>query len=400
MRLRPFAFLFLAASLAAQSPATFKIGTWNLEFLGSEIPSHRNNLPPRDDTDFAKIGHKVKDLGVAVLAVQEVCGPEPLRKVAAGAGPTWRFVLGTSGGWDDGKTSQQIGFLYDTDKVDLLFAEELLQLPRERDGVPIFHRVPVTAAFRVKATGFDFRATTVHLKAGQKAPDEQKRRLEATELEHWFETLQATAGEDEDRVLLGDFNSTFGAEPETILEKGGALHYAHPKAPTPTIMHFADPIDQIVVGKGFGELREDTFTVDGDFDGLPKEEWRKTYSDHFPVTVEIVAPADEDPNATFTHGGDEQSLPPKNRPAVAYTPKPGEATAKPAPVPATATSPAAWPPPVGTEVHVQCIDGPVVGGRLTQALPAGPGGWVVVATDTGTRAIPWNRVQWVEVPGK
>ncbi|MBL8751071.1 MAG: hypothetical protein JNK78_18070, partial [Planctomycetes bacterium] len=177
-----FASLVFVLSLPAQAPAdahTIRIGTWNLEFLGAE-GNYRNNLPPRDDQDFAKIGQKVKSLGVAVLAVQEVCGPDPLRKVTAGAGPSWRFVLGTSGAWDDGKTSQQVGFLYDTAVVDLLFAEELLQLPREKDGVPIFHRVPVTAAFKVKATGFDFRATVVHLKAGQKKDDEQKRRLEAT----------------------------------------------------------------------------------------------------------------------------------------------------------------------------------------------------------------------------
>ena len=116
---------FLAAqALLAQAPAQpLRLGTWNLEFLGAD-GNYRNNLPPRDEADFAKIGQKVKDLGVAVLAVQEICGDEPLRKVAAGAGPSWHFLLGTSGGWDDGKTSQQVGFLYDTAQVELLFAPE------------------------------------------------------------------------------------------------------------------------------------------------------------------------------------------------------------------------------------------------------------------------------------
>ncbi len=389
------ASLALVLSLPAQTPTdalTIRIGTWNLEFLGAE-GNYRNNLPPRDDQDFAKIGQKVKNLGVAVLAVQEICGPEPLRKVAAGAGESWRFVLGTSGAWDDGKTSQQIGFLYDSAVVDLLFAEELLQLPREKDGVPIFHRVPVTAAFKVKATGFDFRATTVHLKAGQKAPDEQKRRLEATELRGWFEQLQGANGEDADRVLLGDFNSTYGAEPETILEKDHLLTYLHTKAPTPTIMHFPEPIDQIVVGPGFGEVRADSFTVHGDYGELSKDAWRKIYSDHYPVTIDVVAAFDEDPDATFAHGGDDRSLPPKNRPQVAF---PGPKAA----VNATAPAKGTWPPAVGTEVVVHSSERGSLqtAGKLARALPEGPGGWVVVEQPNGLRAIPWAAVAWISVP--
>ena len=388
--MRTFALaLLFAASLAAQDPGTLRIGTWNLEFLGSETPSHRNNLPPRDDGDYAKIGQKVKELGVAVLAVQEICGSEPLRKVAAGAGPSWKFVLGTSGGWDDGKTLQQIGFLWDSAVVDCLFAEELLQLPRQAEGVPIFHRVPVTAAFKVKATGFDFRATTVHLKAGQKPPDEQKRRLEATALRAWFLQLQQTNGEDEDRVLLGDFNSTYGSEPETIFENGALLTYLHAKTPCPTIMHFADPIDQVVVAPGFGELRADSFTVDGDFDGLAKEAWRKTYSDHFPVTVEIVAANDGDPNALFAHGGDEQSLPPKNRPAIApAAPRTAEAVSP-------AKQDATWPPAVGVELTVYAVGNSVTTGRLAKPIPDGPGGWIVLDTGNAYRAIPFDRVEFV-----
>ncbi|MBL8749057.1 MAG: hypothetical protein JNK78_07855, partial [Planctomycetes bacterium] len=252
---------------------------------------------------------------------------------------------------------------------------------------------PVTAAFKVKATGFDFRATTVHLKAGQKAPDEQKRRLEATELRGWFEQLQGANGEDADRVLLGDFNSTYGAEPETILEKDHLLTYLHTKTPTPTIMHFPEPIDQIVVGPGFGEVRADTFTVHGDYGELSKDAWRKIYSDHFPVTVDVVAATDEDPDATFAHGGDDRSLPPKNRPQVAF---PGPKAAINAAAPAKGT----WPPAVGTEVVVHSSERGSLqtAGKLARALPEGPGGWVVVEQPNGLRAIPWAAVAWISVP--
>lgn len=389
-------FLLLALPVAAQAPTPpmplLRIGTWNLEFLGAE-GNFRNNLPPRTDTDLQKIGAKVRELGVAVLAVQEVCGETPLRKVAAGAGASWQCVLGTTGGWDDGKTSQQIGFLYDTAVVDLLFAEELLSLPREVEGVPIFHRVPVTAGFRVKATGFDFRAVTVHLKAGQKPADAQKRRLEATFLYGWFTELQQQANEDEDRVLLGDFNCSFGAEPEAILENAGTLLWMQPATPAPTIMHFADPIDQVVVAPGFAEVRPDSLLVHGDYGGLDKEAWRKIYSDHYPVTVAIDVSKDADPSATFRRGGDQQALPVKGRPALT----PGaKRTAANTSTPTT-TGPVAWPPVAGAMIQVRGNDGMHCSGRLLQELPSGPGGWVVVATDSGIRAVPWGQVAWINL---
>jgi hypothetical protein len=243
--------------------------------------------------------------------------------------------------------------------------------------VPIFHRVPVTACFKVRATGFDFRMITVHLKAGQKTQDEQKRRLEVTVLHDWIKKLQATPGEDQDIVLLGDFNSTYGTEPETVLEDGNMMHYLEPKAKTPTIMHFPEPIDQIVVAPAFDELNADSFTVHSDLGGLDKNAWRKIYSDHFPVTATIAANSDGDPTATFTHGAADQSLPASHRPAAVGAPPANGA-------PAAKT--AAWPPQVGTVISVRDVGGQVTVGKLARPLPEGPAGWVVLETDDGTAA--------------
>jgi hypothetical protein len=218
-------------------------------------------------------------------------------------------LLGTTGAWDNSPVAQNIGFLYDSARLDLLFAEELLALPREAEGTPIFHRIPVTACFRDKQTGFDFRLVTVHLKAGQKAPDLKKRELEATLLKGWLDKLLQDPAEDQDIAVLGDFNSTYGDAPQTILEKDHRLHYLAPKQPTPTIMHFPEPIDQVVPANGFDELRGDSFAVGGGLDGMKPEEWRKIYSDHFPVSVSVQAKADEDPTATFARGDAKFALP-------------------------------------------------------------------------------------------
>lgn len=385
--MRRVAFLLWCclAPLAAQAPA-LRIGTWNLEFLGAE-GDFRNHLPPRTAAEFAKLGAKIRGLGVAVLAVQEICGAAPLQQVAAAAGPSWQFVLGTTGGWDDGRTSQQIGFLYDAARVELLQAEELLQFPRQLEGAPIFHRVPVTACFRDRTTGFDFRAVTVHLKAGQKAADLHKRRLEATVLADWLQTLLDDPREDQDLILLGDFNSSYGAEPQTLLERGGGLQYVVPTAPVPTIMHFPEPIDQVVLGRGFTEVDRSSFRVHSDLDGLSKEAWRQIYSDHFPVTVAVVADRDTDPDATFRPAPAARRLP-----ALPQAGQPAQ-VANPA---HTAAVP--WPPAVGTRVAVYLdpAERPLVG-ELAAPLPQAGAGWVAVRTDTALVGVPLAQVRRIEV---
>ena len=381
--LRPLSFvgwLWSSAALCAQAPQQIGIGTWNLEFFGAE-PTLRNDTPPRTDDDVMALGTKIRELGVAVLAVQEICGEKPLQQLVKGMGPNWSYVLGTTGSWDDGKTQQGIGFVFDQSAVELLSAEELLDFPRDIGGVAVFHRKPVTACFRHRATGCDFRLVTVHLKAGQKAADEEKRRLEASTLRAWLDALAARAGEDHDVAVLGDFNSAPGAEPETLLEQGHALDDLLPHKRAASILHFDAQIDHIFAAKGFAELGRSTavvHAVDGD---EARRAYRKTYSDHFPVTATITARSDDDPDATFTLGVASQRLPLSVRvadaAATAHAAQPG----------------VSWPPPVGAAVVVRTA-AEILRGSLAQPLPQGPGGWVVLNGEGGRLvAIPLGSVQ-------
>jgi endonuclease/exonuclease/phosphatase family metal-dependent hydrolase len=349
-----------SAQPPAQQPVDFKVGTWNLEFLGAD-GNFRNNLPNRDDKDLAAIGAKVRELGVCALAVQEVNDEATLRKVAAGAGSTWQCLLGTTGDWDDKKTAQRIGFVWNQAEVELLHCEELLQLPREFEGKPIFHRVPVTGVFRHRPTSCDFRLVTVHLKAGRKPDDEQKRRGESTLLAQWLDGLQQTAGEDQDIVLLGDFNCTYGTQPQQAFETGNLRRWLMHAQPTPTIMHFPEPIDQVVVADACAEVQRGSLAVDGDFDGMDKDAWRKVYSDHFPVTVTLRATGDDDA-ATFARGLVDQSLPASRR-----------GTAK--------TARLEWPYVAGVRVLVQVTTNRTFEGKLTHDVPADGQGWIHILLD-------------------
>ncbi len=376
MMLRAVLLLSLAcAALPAQQVTELQIGTWNLEFLGAD-PKYRRDTPPRSDEDYQQIGAYVKELGVAALAVQEICGSAPLEKVAAAAGPTWRAVLGTSGQWTDGKTQQGVGFLYDEARLELLHCEELLDFPAELDGVNVFHRKPVTACFRHRATGADFRAVVVHLKAGRKDRDLQKRRAEAGKLREWIGALQRRRGEDPDIVLLGDFNSTYGDDPERLLEQGGALQYLEHEEARPTILWFDDPIDQMAVGRGFDELRGSALTSHAVRGEQERLRFRKTYSDHFPCTATLRLRGDDDEAATFSKGPRSQWLPVTTR---------GESQAK----------AARWPLPVGAEVVVTLRGGeqPLrYEGVLSKPLPE-ERGWVVLDVQGRSFAFPMVSVQ-------
>jgi len=371
--------LSLCFALPAQEAKDIMLGTWNIEFLGAD-PKYRRDTPSRAPDDYVAIGRKVRDLGVAVLGVQEICGEAPLRLVARSAGPTWRAVLGTSGQWSDGKTQQGVGFLYDTDVLDLVHAEELLDFPSELDGVSVFHRKPVTAALRHRGTGSDFRIVVVHLKAGRKARDKQKRKAEATHLRAWVDSLLADPNEDHDIVILGDFNCSYGDAPETVLERGDVMRYVEHAKPGPTIMHFDTPIDQFCATRSFGELQSNSLTSHHVVGDKARLAFRKTYSDHFPVTARMTPLADDDPKATFRRGPAAQVLPTTRRANTA------------AGQPRRKAAAATWPPKPGALVEV-LVDGRVRKGVLVH-MPVDRG-WVVIDPGNGVMAFPMHKISWV-----
>ena len=376
-------FVSLCVVLPTQEVTDLVLGTWNIEFLGADA-KFRRDTEARSADDVAAIGHKVKQLGVSLLAVQEISGQAVLDVVARAAGSNWRAILGTSGAWDDKKTQQGVGFLYDSSVLDLLYAEELLDFPSELDGVSVFHRKPVTAALRHRSTGCDFRIVVVHLKAGQKDRDQQKRRAEATHLRSWIDQLLSDQQEDHDIVILGDFNSSYGDVPEQLLERDGAMQYLDHQTPSPTIVHFDTPIDQLCVAKQFRELQRNSLTVHGVQGTAERLQWRKTYSDHFPVTARLTPLADDDPDKTFSHGGPEQVLPTTRR-AVASTEASGDANTL------------QWPPTPGLHVEMY-VDGRIVEGTLIH-LPI-ERGWVVIDPGQGAIGWPMEKVSWLRVPPK
>jgi endonuclease/exonuclease/phosphatase family metal-dependent hydrolase len=177
----------------------------------------------------------------------------------------------------------------------MLGAGELSELSRQSASGLIFHRAPVVAAFRDRAGGPDFRVVSVHLKAGRTTEDFDRRTAEGKSLRAYLEDLVSDAGEDDDIIVLGDLNHDPSAGEADTWKDGGFAEFLEGRGRS--IIHFDRQIDHAVPLGTFEEVKARSFTIHNK-DGLrDAKNWRNTYSDHFPVTVELEAVPDDDPEA-------------------------------------------------------------------------------------------------------
>lgn len=279
-----------ARQAAASRPGlrSLRLGAWNLEHFGAR------NDPPRTDEDMQALADYIRDLDVQVLAVCEINGEKPLQELTKRLGPDWKFVLGTSGRvGQEGQVAP--GVLWDDSRVEMLGAGELSELAGQSASGLIFHRQPVVAAFRDRAGGPDFRVVSVHFKAGRTPEDFDRRTAEAKGLRGYLEKLVSDDGQDDDIIILGDFNHDPSAGEADTWRDGGFAEFLEGRGRS--IIHFDRQIDHAVPLGTFEEIKEKSFTVHNR-DGLrDANKWRNTYSDHFPITVELEPVPDDDPDA-------------------------------------------------------------------------------------------------------
>lgn len=283
---------------AAAPKGPLRIGSWNLEHFGNEQER------PRTEADLDAIAAYIRDLKVDVLAVAEVNGRKPLEDLCRRVGPAWKCVVGTSGIVGDGPRMQVgVGFMWNDARVEMLGATEFDDLPQRSGGLPIFHRQPVSAAFRDRAGGPDFRLVAVHFKAGRETDDNRKRAAEVEALRAYLEALVAKPGEDSDIAVLGDFNHGADFEEARQFTRGGFAEYLGGRSDGTSIVHFNLQIDHIAPLGTFEEVARGSFEIHNKEGLRDREAWQKRYSDHFPVTVELRAVPDDDPKATFSSPG-------------------------------------------------------------------------------------------------
>ena len=267
-----------------------RVGAWNLEHFGSR------NDPPRSDEDVQAIADFIRDLDVQVLAVCEINGEKPLQDLVKRIGPDWKFVLGTSGNvGQEGQVAP--GVMWDDSRVDMLGAGELSELSERSSAGLVFHRAPVVASFRDRAGGPDFRVVSVHLKAGRTPEDFDRRTAEGKSLRAYLEQLVSDENQDDDIVVLGDFNHDPSAGEADAWTDGGFAKFLSGRGRS--IIHFDRQIDHAVPLGSFEEIRVGSFGIHNREGLADTKKWRNTYSDHFPVTVNLEAVPDDDPGATL-----------------------------------------------------------------------------------------------------
>jgi endonuclease/exonuclease/phosphatase family metal-dependent hydrolase len=282
------------AATARPKLESLRLGAWNLEHFGSR------NDPPRTDADVQAIADYIRDLDVQVLAVCEINGEKPLKELVKRIGPEWKFGLGTTGRvGQEGQVAP--GVLWDDSKVEMVGAGELSELSGQSSAGLIFHRAPVVAAFRDRAGGPDFRVVSVHLKAGRTPEDFDRRTAEGKSLRAYLEKLVADKNQDDDIVIMGDFNHDPSAGEADLLTDGAFAQFLVGRGRS--IIHFDRQIDHAVPLGTFEEIKEKSFTVHNR-DGLrDPQKWRNRYSDHFPVTVELEPAPDDDPDGRLGNLG-------------------------------------------------------------------------------------------------
>jgi hypothetical protein len=277
-----------AAVVTRPGLAPLRIGAWNLEFFGNRED------PPRTGEDMQAVADYIKGLDVQALAVCEINGEKPLKELCRLMGPDWKYVIGTSGQLGQ-KGQIAPGFLWDDTRLEMTGAGELQEL---KQGA-LFHRVPVMAGFKCRAGGPDFRMVSVHLKAGRDADDFERRRGELSALRKYLEDLVSKPGEDNDIVVAGDFNHDNSAAEADILTDGAFAAFLTRSNAGRSIIHFNRQIDHVVPLGTFEEIETRSYRIHNKDGMRDPEAWRLTYSDHFPVTAELAAVPDDDPQASL-----------------------------------------------------------------------------------------------------
>jgi endonuclease/exonuclease/phosphatase family metal-dependent hydrolase len=191
-----------------------KIATWNIYWLGD-----RTGKIARTAQDERLIADVIGRLAPDVLALQEVVDPfvmERILKLASTGGRN--YVIRTdSAGWltsdpnPEGATGLQKPFLcFNAQTVGFVRGAAV-------KGGPKFGRKPYAAVLRDLASGREFVAAAVHLRAGFPSfldpEDAEDRAREASALAEWLRGKAEAKNAEfpkpglEDVVVLGDFNA-------------------------------------------------------------------------------------------------------------------------------------------------------------------------------------------------
>ncbi|WP_075604104.1 endonuclease/exonuclease/phosphatase family protein [Saccharicrinis aurantiacus] len=296
-----------------------KVSTWNIEHLGDAgrgFPEIYNQFPMRTDEQLNAIASLIKDtLNLDIVAIQEVSLSKTyngksysneLYQITQALGDDWNYYLASV----DPKIREpdmQNAFIYNTAKVELASVFEMPVPDYNVGPKSLFDRVPLVGYFKstnskVKNPGFVI--VNLHLASGK---DNDENHLAAMVMVEqnlsYYMGQNHISNREQDRIILGDFNDNphqlkSNGEPAFIqtlynyMELKGYKDYVDQSfESTRMSKNFNSIIDHILVKKQLHDnIREAKATMylppDRSDEGFKK--WRATYSDHFPMYIELL----------------------------------------------------------------------------------------------------------------
>ncbi len=198
-----FASLLLLSSLSSQ--AAFTIGAYNIRNFDYDVRS-------RVQTNKNELAKMIKSLNVDVLSVEEIGNTGRFEDFVDKQFPTYATDLSRCGG----AHGQHVGFMYNTNTVELLAFEEDMRVtnPGSRPECDGGSRPLAIGTFKIKATGQRFFAITAHLKSGSNNESMAKRFKQYEIIRTVVKEMQSKTG-IKDFFIAGDLNTT------EYLSKGG-----------------------------------------------------------------------------------------------------------------------------------------------------------------------------------
>ncbi len=297
-----------------------RIATWNIEHLGSGgrgFPEIKTDLPKRQTENFEAIAKLIKDdLKLDLVGVQEVkrsfkrngkAYSNELYEIVQELGDEWHYYLACPED-ENADEEMQNAFIYNTKKVRLISAFEMPVPDYNVGPKSLFDRVPLVGYFETLEGGRGknekFIVVNLHLASGQQNDENHLAAMVIVEQNLGYYLGQNDLNNREyDRIILGDFNDN----PFKIDKDGDAVYiptmydylklkgYKHlvdaSFKSTRMSKNFNSIIDHILVSRTLRDnvkqpLAKMYVPSDTTKDGF--YQWRRMYSDHFPVYIDMV----------------------------------------------------------------------------------------------------------------
>ena len=329
--MRNLALIFsLSFSIVLICQESIKVATWNLEHLGITNNSnkkvrggmagcHSKKFPMRTSAQLDSIALLIQERDLDVIALQEIhqyngdC--KQLSKIKKKLGNDWKYEVSemksNHDGFSTGMSKMQTAFLWNSKKVKLDTIFNIYFPEKEVQSSDLHDRPPLVAKFTCLKNDQkmnDFVLVNLHLASGQ-----SKRRNKAIAMvqivtkvetmllssDYWLENTSSKKVED-DVIFLGDFNHdpwdvnddklhSFMTKGFTINDYRNLLN--KDESCTRMNTRFSSRIDHIYVSEGVEEYLEYDYAKlwkpDGPEDCNNWGEWRKSFSDHFPLYFKI-----------------------------------------------------------------------------------------------------------------